>query len=606
MRNRILYLVRFYFATVLLFIVMKPCFMLYNGDGHHLSVGSIAEVVAHGLQLDMSTALYYLIIPFLAVVASLWTDKWRLLRVILLVYNGIISVAFAIIFVVDTSLYAFWGFKLDATVFDYLDSTGDAFVSVSLWYIILRVFVILALAAALWCLYRHVTPKASLRLALKPRVISTCTAVVMIPLLVIGVRGGVSTATTNIGQTYFSSDQFLNHSAVNPVFSMMATMGKSDVDKLDYHYYSHRQLAALTKGLYDTRSIGSDTLLNTRRPNVLIIIMEGCGGAFTQIGGHPEIMPHLNQLANEGVDFTRCFGNSFRTDRGTVCVLSGYPSFPTLSIMKIPAKSRTLPSIAGSLVRNGYKTDFLYGGDIDFTNMRSYLMATGYQHITSDDDYSIALQHTGKWGVPDNVTFGTLYDMLSKRPPCKPWHTAFLTLSSHEPWTVPIKRFDYEVYNAFAFLDDCIGNFISKFRKTPQWKNTLIVILPDHGIKHPNLNETDLLRNHIPMIWTGGAVKAHRCINVLANQTDLAATLLGQLGIRHDEFTFSRDVTSKTYTNQFAYHTYNNGFSMVDKDGFTVYDLDSKRALVGKDHQGSLNTGKAILQMTSQNLKNRK
>jgi phosphoglycerol transferase MdoB-like AlkP superfamily enzyme len=233
-------------------------------------------------------------------------------------------------------------------------------------------------------------------------------------------------------------------------------------------------------------------------------------------------------------------------------------------------------------------------------------MATGYQHITSDDDYSIALQHTGKWGVPDNVTFGTLYDMLSKRSPGKPWHTAFLTLSSHEPWTVPIKRFDYEVYNAFAFLDDCIGNFISKFRKTPQWKNTLIVILPDHGIKHPNLNETDLLRNHIPMIWTGGAVKAHRCINVLANQTDLAATLLGQLGIRHDEFTFSRDVTSKTYTNQFAYHTYNNGFSMVDKDGFTVYDLDSKRALVGKDHQGSLNTGKAILQMTSQNLKNRK
>jgi phosphoglycerol transferase MdoB-like AlkP superfamily enzyme len=108
-------------------------------------------------------------------------------------------------------------------------------------------------------------------------------------------------------------------------------------------------------------------------------LLEGCGGEFTEIGGRTDVTPNLNRLMHEGIYFSNCYGNTWRTDRGTLCTWSGYPSFPTMSVMKIPSKSRTLPNIAKTLhEERSYETHYLYGGDINFTNMRSYLVAGGF------------------------------------------------------------------------------------------------------------------------------------------------------------------------------------------------------------------------------------
>jgi len=109
---------------------------------------------------------------------------------------------------------------------------------------------------------------------------------------------------------------------------------------------------------------------------------------------------------------------------------------------------------------------------------------------------------------------------------------------------------------------------------------------------------------HIPMLWLGGAVCQPRVVDAYCNQTDLAATLLGQLGIAHDDFLFSRDVLGRQYTRQFAFHTFNNGFSVVDSTGFFVYDLTSQRPMVGDDKQME-RLGKAILQETTRDLSER-
>ena len=53
----------------------------------------------------------------------------------------------------------------------------------------------------------------------------------------------------------------------------------------------------------------------------------------------------------------------------------------------MPAKSRVLPSIAGALKGVGYDTEFLYGGDKNFTNMNSYFLATGYNRVLGDADF---------------------------------------------------------------------------------------------------------------------------------------------------------------------------------------------------------------------------
>ena len=607
MKKRVLYLVEIYVAMVAVFVVAKPLFMLYNAAGHHFFVGDVFSVVWHGLSLDISTSIYFALLPYLAVMISLWWKGWGIMRLIMKWYYGIVAVIFSLALVADASLYTFWGFKLDSSVFQYIDSTGDAFVSVSAGYLIVRIILIILISYGIYKLWVWITPRSLDAINTKQRLLSTLVALLMIGPMVIGMRGGTSVATTNVGQVYYSSNQFLNHSAVNPLFSFLASLEKASDENVVFDFFDEKQCKTLTEGLFNTESIADDTLLNTSRPNVIIIEMEGCGGAFTEIGGHPEIMPNLNKLAHEGVNFTQCYANSYRTDRGTVCLFSGYPSFPNVSVMKLPAKSSNLPSIARELVKNGYATNFLYGGDIDFTNMRSYVIGTQYQKIKSFEDFNESAKGSGKWGVRDDITFDDLYHQVISHQE-KHWHTGFLTLSSHEPWTVPYHRFDYEVYNSFSYLDYCIGKFINRLKKTPQWKNLLIIFTPDHGIRYPHLEETDLLHNHIPMIWVGGAVKAPRTIDKLCTQTDLAATLLGQMGIRHDMFRFSRDVTSKTYKYPFVYHTYNYGFTVIDSTGYTVYDLDANKVIADKPkaNKHRLEMGRAILQITSKDLKERR
>ena len=472
--------------------------------------------------------------------------------------------------------------------------------SVSLGYIVIRIIVIAVVSALIWWAYTH--PRFSITPG-HHRIMESIVALLCIPLIIIGIRGGLGESTTNIGQVYFSQNQFLNHSAVNPVFNFIDSFDKADAE---YSFMSDEACNKLMSELYNTQSINCDTLLNTQHPNIIIILLEGCGGEFTEIGGRTDITPNLNKLAKEGIYFTNCYGNTWRTDRGTVCALSGYPSFPTLSVMKIPAKSRSLPNIARTLQEErGYHTSYIYGGDINFTNMRSYLISGGFEHLTWMKDYSAEEQKTAQWGVRDDITFKTLYQMTTTTEP--PFLIGFSTLSSHSPWDVPIHHFDDEVINSFYYLDQCIGDFIQKLRKSAAWKNTLVVMLPDHGIPHNGLDETTSLLNHIPMIWVGGAVKAPRKIELVCNQTDLPATLLGQLGVPHDDFSFSRDVLSATYTHPFATHTFDNGFSMVDSASFVSFDFVSNKVIAeeGKRNEQLLTIGKAILQAASDDLKGR-
>ena len=86
--------------------------------------------------------------------------------------------------------------------------------------------------------------------------------------------------------------------------------------------------------------------------------------------------------------------------------------------------------------------------------------------------------------------------------------------------------------NSVAFTDSCIGNFIDKLKELPVWKNTLVIFVSDHGYPYQkDVVNYEPRRYHIPMLWIGGAVKEPVVIDKLANQTDLAATLLNQLGI---------------------------------------------------------------------------
>lgn len=641
LKQRALFLLRTYVLTVLLFLLAKVVFMLCNGSGHDVSMSDYLDVLRHGLSLDLSTALYFLIVPLLVSLVSVWTTKagargWnKTLTWVLRVYFAIISFAFALAFVADTSLYPFWGFKLDASCLQYLSQPEGITQSVSVGYLLLRFVLVAGLTIGIYWLYSRPTSSPSLvgrggntstknsfsesnrqqsncsptykggagGESFRGRFLLTLLHILLMPLMVIGIRGGLSESTTNIGQVYYSQNQFLNHSAVNPVFNFLYSLSHQLGDLSQYDFMDDAECMRLTANVFTTESVLTDTLLTTTRPNVVIILLESAGEQFA------EAMPRLQQLKQEGINFSRCYANSWRTDRGTLCTLSGYPSFPSVSVMKMPEKTRSLPSVARTLKDQAYQTSYLFGGDINFTNMRSYLIGTGWERLTSKDDYSHSEQNTAQWGVRDDITFNTLYNEIVKVSPSAPegsflW--GYSTLSSHEPWDVPVNMRSDEVLNAFAYVDDCLYNFVERLKQTPAWQNLLIIITADHGINIGRIDQSKpLQKNHIPMLWIGGAVKEPRTVDIICNQSDMAATLLGQMQLSHDDFAFSRDVLSQTYVYPTAVHNYYNAQWLIDSTGHALYDFDAQRFIVCEttDADRLLRVSKAMLQRTTQSLK---
>ena len=609
MKKRIIYIVSYFFTLLLLFVIQKPLFMLYNDAvGKEVSVNDFWQVMWHGVSLDATTAGYLTTLPLLVILVSIWVRKLSL-RKLLLPYYILAAILVSVVFVVDMGLYPFWGFKLDASIFLYLDSPKEAMASVSAGFIAVRILAMIVWVVGMVWLLMKITPHTLEKVG--KRVLGTLGGLLLGGILFVIIRGGVTESTSNVGQVYFSSNQFLNHSAVNPCFSLLSSMGKSKDFSSEFNFFEEEKRAELFEGLYPKGNVDKNIeVLNTKRPNVLLILMEGFGGAFVEpLGGLPDVAPNLNRLSEEGVFFTQCYANSFRTDRGTVSALSGYLGLPTVSIMKVPAKSRTLPAISEELVKAGYQTDFLYGGDINFTNMKSYLLSKGYQKLTADSDFSLAEQNSNVWGVNDDITSEWLLSQLKERTETDiPWFTTYLTLSSHEPFEVPYNRLEEKIPNAFAYTDECLGKLIEGLKQSPVWENLLIVCLPDHGFCYPQ-GTTDRGGefSHIPMLWLGGAVKQPMQIDKIMNQTDMAATLLGQLGLDYSMFPFSRNVLSESYVYPFAFYSSGSVFAFRDSTGVSAYDIKADCISYEEPsaNEERLNRGKAILQSAYDDLGNR-
>ena len=607
--GRFIMLLRHYLCLVLIFVVQKPLFMLYAGrTQHHCSIKDWVLVMWHGIPIDLSVAAYLTLLPLLMVIIGIWWQSFPVKKIIR-IYDVLAALLLSVIFVGDTVLYPFWGFKLDASVLFYLKTPKEAVASVPVLMVVLGILVILLVG---WIIYKLLSG------VLKPmnepfnkvlmRVPVTLFFVALLAPLFLAVRGGLGESTMNVGHAYFSSDQFLNHSAVNPSFSLLSSLSKTSDYSLWYDYLDEDERSAYYDGLYNTSDSCTESLLNTDRPNILILVLEGFGGDFVHsISGMPDVSPRLDSLTGEGVFFSNCYAGSFRTDRGMICVMNGHPGLPMTSIMKLPNKSATLPSIPGKLLDKGYSTYFMYGGDVNFTNMKSWLFSAGFQTVVSDADFSVSERHSNAWGVNDDITFSRLLSDI-KESKDSLWFRGFLSLSSHEPFDVPYHRLDDKICNAFAYTDSCVGALVDSLKNSPIWDNLLLVITPDHGFRYPPQGFAfDPHVHHIPILWLGGAVREPKKIDRFTAQSDMAATILAQLGIDHSDFRFSRNVLSESYDYPFSFYTFSNGFCFIDSTGVTLYDDDASSCLIN-DPIGSevrLNRGKAIVQTLHDDLGSR-
>ena len=604
MRRKLAFPIAVFAATVVMMAVQKPVFMAYYAvEAAGAGFRGWIDVLWHGLTLDMTVAGYVTALPILVTLLSLWLRlPEKVWRGVLTTWFVLVAVTTAVIFAVDVALYEHWGFRIDSTVLIYLADPEEAMASVDFWLGVRQTLLAAAYAAGMiWVYCRILGVFDGRTVGWRVASLGSLAVVMLAGFDFLAIRGGTGASVANVSKVYFSPTQFLNHAATNPVFSFLASLGDR-VDYADeYPFFDEAVRAAKFDALRGNGPAAGPTepVLNTARPNVVIVILESFARTVmdAEVGGEP-VMPYMQQLKGEGIWFENFFANSFRTDRGEVAILSGFPAQTRMSIMKLPAKSRNLPSIARSLAGEGYATSFAYGGDLNFTNQSSYMYATGWQELIWQKDLRFDAP-AADWGYDDALMCDWFADrVIALSDAGKPFLAGLLTLSSHTPFDVPYSKFDDKVLNAMAFSDECVGKMIDRLKASPAWKDLLVVLVADHGYPYPRtLTYNEPLRHRIPMIWTGGAVARPRVVEDYAAQIDIAATLLAQLGIAHDDFDYSKDIFAPTPPRKFAYYTFNDGFGVVDASGEAVWDATAGRAVTATNPE-LLDVGRTMLQTT--------
>lgn len=625
--KQIIWFVKTYATFVVLFVLQKPLFLFLEKGSATQPVDNIftelPAVIWHGLPLDLSMAGYLSVIPGFLSIAVVWLKR-DLVKPIMNIYFIIASLFITCSFLLNASLYPYWKYPLDSTpLFYFFTSPADAIASVSIWQVILSIVILIVLTIGVWFTLRMRGEKRQQysRYAYgygglgsgkrnrfddfdRHRGRTSIILLLLTGLLFLPIRGGITVSTMNTGQAYYSQNAYLNHSAVNPLFSLLESITHQEDFASLYRFMKDKEADKIFATMTSTSDENTYPLLNEATfkkgtPDILIVIMESfASDIMPSMGSYKDVAVCLDSIAQQSILFTRFYANSFRTDRGMVSILSGYPAQPTTSIMRYPRKTSQLPSIARNLAKyKNYKTTYYYGGDADFCNMRSYLVSQGYQHIISDANFPIE-DKLSKWGVPDHIVAARMMkDIKAQQNEKRPMLRILQTSSSHEPFEVPYHRLKDKRLNAFAYTDSVMGAIVREYRKLPRWKNTLIVFVPDHvGGYKENLNDHDRSRYQIPLILAGGAISRPMKVGIIGSQHDIAATLLGQLGVEHREFTFSKNMMSDA-TPKFAFFAVNDAFGIVSEENSLIYDNRAKRIVYDKGEKGfNLKRGQAYLQ----------
>lgn len=625
--KQIIWFVKTYATFVVLFVLQKPLFLFLEKGSATQPVDNIftelPAVIWHGLPLDLSMAGYLSVIPGFLSIAVVWLKR-DLVKPIMNIYFIIASLFITCSFLLNASLYPYWKYPLDSTpLFYFFTSPADAIASVSIWQVILSIVILIVLTIGVWFTLQMRGEKRQQYSRYsygyggfgsgkrnrfddfdRHRGRTSIILLLLTGLLFLPIRGGITVSTMNTGQAYFSQNAYLNHSAVNPLFSLFESITHQEDFASQYRFMKDKEADKIFATMTSTSDENTYPLLNEATfkkgtPDILIVIMESfANDIIPSMGSYKDVAVCLDSIAQQSILFTRFYANSFRTDRGMVSILSGYPAQTTTSIMRYPRKTSQLPSIARNLVKyKNYKTTYYYGGDADYCNMRSYLVSQGYQHIISDANFPIE-DKISKWGVPDHILAAKMMeDIKAQQNEKRPMLRILQTSSSHEPFEVPYHRLKDKRLNAFAYTDSVMGAIVREYRKLPRWKNTLIVFVPDHvGGYKENLNDHDRSRYQIPLILAGGAISRPMKVGIIGSQHDIAATLLGQLGVEHREFTFSKNMMSDA-TPKFAFFAVNDAFGIVSEENSLIYDNRAKRIVYDKGEKGfNLKRGQAYLQ----------
>jgi len=592
------FLFRYTAFWLLYFLLCRAVFVLYHASRiNELPLTTVAGIFFHGLRIDLSTVAYLGAIPFVLWFIHLLFPS-PFMKKLITVYTVFMLLLVTLITTFDLQIYTAWGTKLNAQAIGYLRYPKEAMASMSSSPIFLLAGIFTCLCLAGYYLYAIIFKRLSFEASSRSLIVITSRIFLFIVFsggLVIAIRGGTGLAPLNPGFAFFSNHQFANHAALNASWNLMYDLK---------HYFRHKnnQFVYMSDGEMHERvrrlmaaGLPNDTefVLAASRPNIVVIILESwTADVIASLGAEKGIAPFFDELAARGILFTDFYANGNRTSFGIPAVLGGFPSTPEGSILNRPNKMERLPTLAGTLKANGYATSFYYGGDTHFDDMNAFFVHSKFDTVTDKSSF-LAKDMNSKWGVHDHVLFERVLTDLARLP--EPFFSAILTISSHEPFEVPMKTVfngndPPELFkNAVHYTDRSLKSFFSQAQSQPWYKNTLFVLVADHGSALP-LNRPNAFmpeRYKIPLLLYGEVIKNEyrgSRKSATGSQSDIAATILAQLQIQCEEFQWSNNLFNSNRTD-FAFYNFAGGFVLRTPKQTVAYDTVSNKLILTTERQ---------------------
>ena len=610
MKNIIRIFLRTLVFLILLFTTQRIVFVLFLAEEFKsISLSQILLAFAYGMPMDVAATAGILILISLFLIANLFVPQIQLQKPTRIFVLLIIIISW-LITAVDISLYESWGTRINSKTISYLAYPGEAIKnSWNSRYL----FLILVTAAAVIMSYRIfkiLFPKEKYSMGRTGgEILFAC---LMPFVLVIIMRGGFQKFPLGKSWVYFSKHTILNQAALNGVWNFgYALTQPTEPDKNPYLFFTEQEANNNVAELYAGSKESGIKILNTSRPNVLVVMLESWGDAITkrEING-TKVTPHFEAITKEGLLFSGFYSPGFRTEQGLAALISGFPSQPVTSIVRKYGVFDKLPGLPKSLDSAGYVSSFYYGGSLRFANTDGYLKAMGFTKLVGEENFN-EVKRTG-WGIYDEELFRYFIDDMKNAS--QPFFSIVMTCTSHEPFDADVKKIVHsetgswcnDYINTIHYTDKCLGEFMDEIKKLPWYQNTLVVITSDHGQECSDRSEYNSAeRHHIPFLLAGGALKEEFRGKIFANissQVDFAASILSQLQLPANEYRWSRNFFD-TDSAQFAFYSFDDGFGWITDSSEVIYDNKMRKVILKNDAvlaaplEKEVHYGKAYLQL---------
>jgi len=543
------------------------------------SINEIMLTFVKGFKLDLATASYFMFVPFLFHLIEIFYSP-RFVQQLNKAYHIIVIFLYSLLISGEIGIYSEWRTKINYKALLYLQNPGEvihtAQTSETIGLIILA-FALTALGVWLYIRFFHITI-----VRIQTPFLVGLTFITLIPvLLVIGARGGFQEIPINQSQSYFSKYPIINSAATNSVFNLYISYheNRESLHANPFDEMPKQDAQQIVKNIYSQPKDSCIKILNVPKPNIVLIILESWSSEliFTP-EGKQEVTPNFHKLIENGLYFDNIYATGPRSEQGMASIFAGMPAIPITSVTVQPDKYNKLPSIVKDLNSFGYHTAFNFGGQLIYGNIKSFIIYNQFDRIKEVYDFNQDLPQ-GKLGIHDEFTLHEMIEDVNNDP--QPFFSALFTLSTHSPYDQPMEeKIDWgasvnQYLNGGNYTDDALGKFIDEASKQDWYKNTLFIFVADHSHNsYSKLSMQNIEYQKIPLLFYGPVLDSAmrgKTIHHLGIQTDIAATLLCQLGLNTSKYHWSVNLLDP-YSPEFAYTSYEEGFAWKRPVGAVSYE----------------------------------